>query len=326
MVFLTRTVGHTVVTPHVRNPRFLNADTDSYGCSLVLAAGMTADQSITIPVVDNSDSSLVLTHASQSLLNKQLDVPTFKEPIMTWLEAVTVATTTQFTGTDIDTQLQAGGIVDGVTLVATDRVLVLQHDDHHQTGIYVVAGSGTPSRSRDLAHGSTVPFGAVVLVRNGATHKNKIFRMEAYNGDPERTLQIGSDLLTWTLINIGADTTTTLTNKTIVAEDNTLHLQWFHTTHTASMVPLNPTPQNGWHVIPCDTTTTTDGLSITLPSAINRVIVTVFDVSGAASALKPITINTQYGEYIGNDQSVDITGPFNSVTLCGGMGTKWIMM
>ena len=325
MVFLTRTVGNTLVTPQLRNPKFLNGDTDEFGCSLVLAAAMTADHSITIPTVTDSFNELVLTNAPQTLGNKSLNVPRFNEPIMTWLQAVTVATTTELGGTDIDTMLQVNGDIDGVTLQANDRVLVRQHSDADKTGIYVINAGTVPSRSQDFANGDLVYYGAVVLVRNGTTHKNSVFRMEALNGTPERQLEIGSDQLKWTLINVGADTTATLTNKTILPEDNTLRFQQIHTTYTQSMVSLNPTPVSGWHVIPCNTVGTT-GMTISLPTVSNRVIITIVDETGAASVEKPIDIAAAFGENIGNDTSFSITAPFNSVTLCGGLGTRWFMM
>ena len=94
---------------------------------------------------------------------------------------------------------------------------------------------------------------------------------------------------------------------------------------TSSMPVLSPTPLSGWHVIQCDSTNTS-GMTVNLPDATNRVIITICDATGAASVEKPINIATLFSQTIGNNESFSITAPFNSVTLCGGMGTKWIMM
>jgi hypothetical protein len=89
-------------------------------------------------------------------------------------EAVRVATTAAI---NLATDLEAGDVIDGVTLVAGDRVLVKNQAAPEQNGIYVAVASGAASRSTDFDSLSPVDEvnKAYVAVQEGTANQGKIF-------------------------------------------------------------------------------------------------------------------------------------------------------
>lgn len=81
-----------------------------------------------------------------------------------WKEPVRCATTGAIT---IATGLNAGDTIDGVTLVAGDRVLVKDQSTPSQNGVYVV--DATPYRAGDMDDDAEV-LGAVVYVIAGSAN------------------------------------------------------------------------------------------------------------------------------------------------------------
>jgi hypothetical protein len=88
---------------------------------------------------------------------------------ITWKKNCRVATTANV---DLSTALAAGQAVDGVTLVAGDRVLVWKQTDAKQNGIYVAPASGAASRATDFDAPSEIIGGAVIVVA-GTTNANE---------------------------------------------------------------------------------------------------------------------------------------------------------
>lgn len=86
--------------------------------------------------------------------------------------AVRVATSANIT---IATALNAGDIIDGVTLANGDRVLVKDQTAAEANGIYVV--SATPSRSTDFDSLSPIDEvnGSLIAVQEGTTNAGKVF-------------------------------------------------------------------------------------------------------------------------------------------------------
>src|SRR5438552_3310297 len=76
-------------------------------------------------------------------------------------ESVRVATTANIT---IATGLNVGDVVDGITLIDGDRVLVKNQSSGAQNGIYVVGV--TPARAYDVSTDDPA-FGFLVYVREG---------------------------------------------------------------------------------------------------------------------------------------------------------------
>jgi hypothetical protein len=85
--------------------------------------------------------------------------------------SVRVATTENGTlATDFDN----GSVIDGVTLVTGDRILIKNQTDETANGIYVVAASGAPTRSADMNTGSEFPS-AFTFVEAGTSNADKGF-------------------------------------------------------------------------------------------------------------------------------------------------------
>jgi hypothetical protein len=84
---------------------------------------------------------------------------------LSWKQAVRAATTAAVT---LATGLENGDIIDGVTLVTGDRILVKNQAAATENGIYIVAATGAPARSSDADAGSEL-VNASVYVSEGTT-------------------------------------------------------------------------------------------------------------------------------------------------------------
>ena len=65
-----------------------------------------------------------------------------------------------------------GDVVDGVTLVTGDRILVKNQATGADNGIYVVASSGAPARAEDANLSAEVTAGMFTFVSEGTTNGN----------------------------------------------------------------------------------------------------------------------------------------------------------
>jgi len=79
-----------------------------------------------------------------------------------------------FVGTNIDlaTALEAGNVVDGVTLVAGNRVLINGQTNAAQNGIYVVTAAGPAQRAADFDTNLEIKSGDFIFVSLGSTYGN----------------------------------------------------------------------------------------------------------------------------------------------------------
>ena len=90
--------------------------------------------------------------------------------------------------------LEAGDAIDGVTLVAGDRVLLKNQSTASQNGIYVaVASGGTPARSTDANASADVTSGMFVFVEEGTTNGDQGFVLTTND-----TISLNSTSLTFT--------------------------------------------------------------------------------------------------------------------------------
>jgi len=108
-------------------------------------------------------------------------------------QSVRVATTAPI---NLSADLEAGDLIDGVTLVAGDRVLVKDQSTATENGIYVAVASGAASRSSDANGtadtGELMP-GTFTFVEEGAVNSDKGFVVST-NG----TITIGATAIAWT--------------------------------------------------------------------------------------------------------------------------------
>ena len=99
--------------------------------------------------------------------------------------------------------LEAGDAIDGITLVAGDRVLVKDQSTASENGLYLAVSSG--AASRDPEHDSIAELsGGMVVVNQGSANDNKIFLCTTDN-----TGSVGSTSITYTQVtpqNVGTVT------------------------------------------------------------------------------------------------------------------------
>ena len=91
-------------------------------------------------------------------------------------DSVRVASTANVSLTNGSSGLEAGDSIDGVTLVAGDRVLLKDQSDASQNGIYVaVASGGNPARAGDANISAEVTSGMFMFVEEGTTNGDNGF-------------------------------------------------------------------------------------------------------------------------------------------------------
>lgn len=75
---------------------------------------------------------------------------------------------------DLSTDLEAGDTIDGITLVAGDRILVKDQTNAEENGLYVASASGVASRATDADTAEEVENRKCIIL-NGAVNVNKFF-------------------------------------------------------------------------------------------------------------------------------------------------------
>ena len=173
------------------------ADTDSAG---LLPAAMW--NMLTDATSDATASKLVKRDASG---NAKVATPTDSAHIATkgYVDSarqgldvkasVRVATTAAI---NLSTDLQAGDAIDGVTLVAGDRVLVKNQGTASENGIYVAVASGAASRSSDAngtADTGELTSGTFTFVEAGTVNFDSGFVVST-----DGTITVGTTGITWT--------------------------------------------------------------------------------------------------------------------------------
>lgn len=84
-----------------------------------------------------------------------------------WKQAVRAATTANGT---LATAFANGSVIDGVTLVTGDRILLKNQTTGADNGLYVVAASGAPTRATDADTSAKVLSGMAVFVSEGTAN------------------------------------------------------------------------------------------------------------------------------------------------------------
>jgi hypothetical protein len=173
------------------------ADTDSAG---LLPAAMW--QMLTDATSDATNSKLVKRDSSG---NAKVATPTDAAHIATKgyvdsarqgldvKQSVRVASTANVA---ISTGLEAGDVIDGVTLVAGDRVLLKNQTTTSENGIYVAVASGAASRSSDAngtADTGELKSGTFAFVEEGTVNFDSGFVVST-----DGTITVGSTGITWT--------------------------------------------------------------------------------------------------------------------------------
>jgi hypothetical protein len=134
-----------------------------------------------------------------------------------WKPSVRVATTAAIT---LETDLENGDTLDGVTLATGDRVLVKNQADATENGLYVVAASGAPARSSDADTAAEITASFAVFVEEGTVNTDSGWTL-TNNG----TITVGTSELSFTQftglgqITAGAGLTKTANTLDVVGGD-----------------------------------------------------------------------------------------------------------
>lgn len=94
---------------------------------------------------------------------------------------------------NISADLEAGDVIDGVTLVAGDRVLVKNQSTASENGIYVAVASGAGTRADDFDTSGKVTTGAFTFVAEGSINADQGFVLTTND-----TITLGTTGLTFT--------------------------------------------------------------------------------------------------------------------------------
>ena len=97
---------------------------------------------------------------------------------------------------NISNGLEAGDTIDGITLVAGDRILLKNQSTATANGLYIAVANGAGAASRDPEHDTIAELsGGMIVVNQGSVNDNKIFLCTTdSNGS------IGSTAITYTVI------------------------------------------------------------------------------------------------------------------------------
>jgi hypothetical protein len=242
------------------NPNALTISTGLSGTSYDGSAAVTIAVDSTIATTSSSQTLTNKTLGASTVLGANLDAGTYKVTNLgaptdaadaatkAYVDSVAeglhvhascVAATTG--NIDLSNGLEAGDIIDGVTLAADDRVLVKNQSTTSENGIYVAVTSGVAVRASDYNTASEIDPGDFVFVSGGTVNDNtgwvQTQTVTTLGTDPIQftqfsgagTYQAGTGLtLTGNTFSINTGTTVdvstaqTLTNKTLALGSNTI--------------------------------------------------------------------------------------------------------
>tara|TARA_R100001443_G_scaffold43707_1_gene56742 strand:+ start:5 stop:1783 length:1779 start_codon:yes stop_codon:yes gene_type:complete len=106
--------------------------------------------------------------------NSDVAIKSYVDDAVAGLRTRIIAECATTANVNLTNGLEAGDTIDGVTLVAGDRVLVKDQSDATENGLYLAVSSG--ASSRDPEHDTIAELsGGMVVVNQGTANDNKIF-------------------------------------------------------------------------------------------------------------------------------------------------------
>ena len=130
---------------------------------------MAVQNSATVSISGGS-----ITGLSTPSNNSDVAIKSYVDDAVAGLRTRTIAEVATTANVNLSNGLEAGDTIDGVTLVAGDRVLVKDQSTATENGLYIAVSSG--SASRDPEHDTIAELsGGMVVVNQGSTNDNKIF-------------------------------------------------------------------------------------------------------------------------------------------------------
>lgn len=239
--------------------------------------------------------------AGQALVSNGSGAPTWATLDLTYLpdssfkKAVRAATTANIT-------LSGTQTIDGIAVVAGDRVLVKDQATASQNGIYVVA-SGAWTRATD-ADAASEMAGAVVNVDSGTTNGGKLF-----DTDFKSTDTLGTTAMPWYSFFDTANTPLAAISALTPAADR---LPYFSSSSAASLATFTTFARSLLDDADAATARTTLGLAIgTNVQAYDGDLAAIAALAGTSGLLKKTAADTwtlDTAAYLTANQSITLSG------------------
>ncbi len=186
-ITLDKLAASSVNSSKIVDDSIVNADINS---SAAIDATKIADGTVT-----NAEFQYINTLSSNA--QTQIDAKaatTYVDDAVAGLRTRIIAECASTANVTISSALEAGDTIDGITLVAGDRVLLKDQSTASENGLYTAVASGAASRDTQF---NTIAelSGQMVVVNQGSANDNKIFLCTTNN-----TASLGSDSITFTVI------------------------------------------------------------------------------------------------------------------------------
>ena len=170
------------------------------GSNFVTETGATARTSLGLGSIATqaannvSISGASVTGLGEPSSNSDASTKSYVDQAVAGLRTRIIAECASTANVNLTNGLEAGDAIDGVTLVAGDRVLVKDQSTASENGLYLAVSSG--AASRDPEHDSIAELsGGMVVVNQGSVNDNKIFLCTTDN-----TGSVGSTSITYVVI------------------------------------------------------------------------------------------------------------------------------
>jgi len=197
-ITLAKLAANSVNSSKIVDDSIVNADINS---SAAIAATKIHDGSI-------SNTEFGYLNGVSSAIQTQIDTKaatSYVNDAVAGLRTRIIAECASTANVNISNALEAGDTIDGVTLVAGDRVLLKDQSTASENGLYTAVGSGAGAASRDTQFNTIDELsGQMIVVNQGTANDNKIFLCTTNN-----TASLGSDSITYNVItpsNVGTVT------------------------------------------------------------------------------------------------------------------------
>jgi len=188
-VTLAKLAASSVNSSKIVDDSIVNADINS---SAAIAATKIHDGTI-------SNTEFGYLNGVSSAIQTQMDAKaatSYVNDAVAGLRTRIIAECASTANVTISSALEAGDAIDGVTLVAGDRVLLKDQSTASENGLYTAVGSGAGAASRDTQFNSIEELsGQMIVVNQGSVNDNKIFLCTTNN-----TASLGSDSISYSVI------------------------------------------------------------------------------------------------------------------------------
>ena len=147
-----------------------------------LVSASTARSNLGLGTIATQASSSVsisggsITGIGSPSSNTDVAIKSYVDQAVAGLRTRTIAECASTANVNLANGLEAGDAIDGVTLVAGDRVLLKNQSTATENGLYIAVASGAGTASRDPEHDTIAELsGQMIVVNQGSANDNKIF-------------------------------------------------------------------------------------------------------------------------------------------------------